>query len=678
MNITDNEGFPISGDRIAFYIDGTETLCTIYDSDGTRIQNPQKLVNGRTEKQVFLDNIDVKAVWQTCVDEENDVWENVQAWVSYPGKYNVVVTGGAKVVDNVDALRDEDTALGTVILGGYYNSGDCPDVKYVWDPSATGSDDGCFKIKKNGVAQGRWLAVFDGDYVDVRHFGIFPQESMGEVQGPAIRSAYNTASLTGGKKLFFPRYKDGFHYEIGGCVISGAKFDTGIELYSAGGSAELVDCENAVVLGSPDGAVTITADTVSTSQNINNGNVVLNPRLSVVLDTDYGKDSVWEGMDVVVLADQTLKLNFVNCRFGGTHKFIGESQLVKFENCEIRQDMFSEDSDYDFFEFTNCSSSPSLWTSPSKYVEFCEKNGTGVIDFNGIAFNAGISLKAGVKIKNATFNSITSPLPAFPLDIELENVTLRYGAQGFFNNVKLYNSSISSINTLNCVNFEAYNSTVNNPVNCSKARVFNSTFQLDLQVKKCDIYNSILDMNVVVNPSDNGNIEDVVVSGCTFGIGNVVYFRLSAMCEASNVYVVNNILKGSTRPIVSISGYGFTSKTNYNVGGNVNSEVTRETTSATQSAFNTIITNGLLVNESAYLANVQKFRLAIYTTQSEIDRESEEGDIVVIYNNTDTNNRQFSRVVTSSGTAAIFSSYERKLAFCKYGEAGHSNKWQTI
>ena len=184
---------------VSFMLKDGNTAANIYDSDNTPLSNPQITdILGRTEHQVFV-GADVIAYFYKYIGEGTLAEEEALGIdVSDESKWSLqftsesiddielsVTSDNFVSIPTVDALRavDPDTVPsvgGTkvVCLLGYYESGDCSPVWYVYDSTdGTHNDDNGSIIKPNDRLTGRWKLVRPEVRCDSRHFGIFPQDS---------------------------------------------------------------------------------------------------------------------------------------------------------------------------------------------------------------------------------------------------------------------------------------------------------------------------------------------------------------------------------------------------------------------------------------------------------------------------------------------------------------------
>jgi hypothetical protein len=181
---------------VQFNVKGGNTTAPIFDRNGTAIANPQITdILGRTQHQVFIDE-DVTAYFYKYVGDGTIAAEEAQGidtsdvsrWALQFTCDNVLAFGAsfdslsAMEIGTMSALRTIDPesvpnvgGVKEIILGGYYEAGDCAQVRYILDSESVDADDNGSVIKCNDLLTGRWILVRPDGFVDSRHFGVFPQ-----------------------------------------------------------------------------------------------------------------------------------------------------------------------------------------------------------------------------------------------------------------------------------------------------------------------------------------------------------------------------------------------------------------------------------------------------------------------------------------------------------------------
>lgn len=183
---------------VQFNVRGGNTQAPIFDRNGTAIANPQITdILGRTQNQVFIDS-DVTAYFYkyvgngTIAEEEAQGIDtsDVSRWALQYTCDNVLDFGAsieslsAMEIGTMSDLRAVDpdsvpnvNGVKEIVLGGYYEVGDCEQVRYIWVADSVEADDNGSVIKSDDLLTGRWVLVRPSGFVDSRHFGIFPQYS---------------------------------------------------------------------------------------------------------------------------------------------------------------------------------------------------------------------------------------------------------------------------------------------------------------------------------------------------------------------------------------------------------------------------------------------------------------------------------------------------------------------
>lgn len=596
QSIVDLQGYPVSGDRLLFLVDDKQ-FATITDKDGTEISNPVKIVNGHTEVQVFLPDVDVKIVQQTLVDADTDTWKPVSSWWDKAPVLHIDVEGGTPSVGTIADLRDLDPSVGSVNLLGYYSAGDKPMINYIWVSSHAGpiNDDGLF-IESNKSNRGYWKAVFGEDYVDLRHYGIFPGLGRDYDKSALIASAYDRVRSIG-KNIYFCA-DTGIYYDISGCSIQGAKTDDGVVLYASTTDADLYDCGRVNVYADESTKdIYVYADTVYSSQNSNQSRKIhLSPRETLIFDQDDGLNAIYSNITVSLAVNVTKSTRFTNCDIIGSGKIDpDEDEQIALTRCRVGQANFADDCDFSLVNLIACESSISRWSSAAKYVTFCLENGDKVVDLNGGSYDGIIDIYGDITIKNANIGSlnITSG------KVVLENVETMI-TTGNCTSINCYDSVISG-----GANITANGNCVINQssIGCGfttsgKLVATSSTFTKDIYFKSCNIIGCSLGGDVNINPANNV-MADVSISTCIFADGKQIYVSSeTGGVTANGVFVINNILNGTERPIIAnrmkISSYvAYVESNNQNASTPPSSDVSN----AYYSGFESIGTSRLLVRK---------------------------------------------------------------------------------
>lgn len=217
---TDNDNKPLHG-CIMFMVNLGNTVAPIYDKDGTPLNNPQLTdIYGRTQHQVFIDE-DVIAYYYKYIG--NGLWYTEQdidpsdtsKWeLQYTSKSELFVnikvdSSSTYAVNNISDLRtidvDDIPSVNddkVITLLGYNEAGDKEPINYIWDSESTEPDDGGAVIATS-LIKGRWIMVTPTEHLDVRHYGVFPDNNHNmNDQSVAIQYALTYANSRG-LRLFF-------------------------------------------------------------------------------------------------------------------------------------------------------------------------------------------------------------------------------------------------------------------------------------------------------------------------------------------------------------------------------------------------------------------------------------------------------------------------------------------
>jgi len=175
---TDDNGNPLSGGRIAWYISSSSTLKTVYQSDPT-LSNPTPADNpailqsdGRTQTPVYYGQGTYKVVLESSDGAGGfDPYKTID-----PVFGNMSLVAGASPdvsVENISKLRLLTAGDFSLInVGGYRSGGDGGGGQFWYSPTSTLIDDGGVVIAPSGSpAQGRYLRLLERPVVNPQMFG---------------------------------------------------------------------------------------------------------------------------------------------------------------------------------------------------------------------------------------------------------------------------------------------------------------------------------------------------------------------------------------------------------------------------------------------------------------------------------------------------------------------------
>lgn len=153
-----------------------------YDDDQFVIAaNPIILdVEGRSEQTYFADRLVYCRVYEYQGLDENrhPIYSFVRDFYAGQDKDSE----SRDYVTGMEALRDLDPSINSSVnIIGYFNAWDCPLRTYVWDPNCSQDPDNGYIVGSDVSQTGRWVLVFDGEYIPSSYYGVYPG-SEGNIQ----------------------------------------------------------------------------------------------------------------------------------------------------------------------------------------------------------------------------------------------------------------------------------------------------------------------------------------------------------------------------------------------------------------------------------------------------------------------------------------------------------------
>ena len=363
--------------KIRFCKKGTTEDVVIYNRDGIAIRNPEFTdMLGRTEYQVFLDNVDnVTAYFYEYIGTGDMMqWQGEDydptRWAYQYSSDNMdpvntvdLEATSAEGVATMADLRARDpdtvpTVNGAKLLWlyGYYNAGDTSPVLYVWDPASSKSDDGGAVIMANSVSgHGRWILASREYIFDVRHFGIFGQASKYSTDYSYTSQLSNCAAycVNEGLNAWFPDINNSMAYYL----FDGSNtFSITGDIYCSdavrfvcktGTTGTAIQC-NQLHKAAPglfesdvqSGYATLTADYINISWV--GGNCNGNARIGWVIDSNSFARTI-TGKEVHFETNGHSSLTLDNCQITSNKKITGG---ITIQNSILKTEFFADDYDW--------------------------------------------------------------------------------------------------------------------------------------------------------------------------------------------------------------------------------------------------------------------------------------------------------------------------------------------
>lgn len=567
----DNEGKPLAG-RVSFCKLHTTELENIYDVSGTALDNPIFTNTiGQLTQQVFLaDNTDYTIRFEKYVGV-SDMTVYPDNWLFQYSCDNLWNTYGIEVdsttfqlVNNITDLRELDPQTITtrdnkkvVVLGGYNEIGDKPQVMYVWNATSIESDNGGSVIKVDNIATGRWelVNVFDSDGVDVRHFGVFGTDSRQDATDTMSLQIgmANSYAASIGLPLYFPAIDGLTWYKINNLTIAGAKFADNTRVFGNTGTASTLTVydENSylsVFNNSDYNAVfTITGPVVKTSWGVNSTNCVFDPTYKLIVDSvinTYNKS--FAGIVIDCQYEILDRCSFDNCQIHSVEKL---GDYTTFKNCILTESMFSSTTDFNTVTvYDSDVIDIEDWPSTVKWCILRKQNTPAPIDFKGRTLNSDCDLgwtTGSLLYSNAVFDGFTIKQPEVVLDncsgtascLSLSTLSVKNcnvdlsdtSGAGTITSLAGYDSTlnISTSKVFNTVHLERTAFSSDNMKYITNLYMNYSILNSSVQVQTCGIYNTTINANII------SGVSGFIFENCVFNASHTI-----------NVVMANSIVSG--------------------------------------------------------------------------------------------------------------------------------------
>lgn len=662
----DNDGCPLVG-RARFCKDEGGELKAIMDCDGNLIDSIVFTdASGRLSRQVFLDDSDYYVFFDRYdgnanpfTDDDDDSWNNQFSVKSLYDTFNIVVdTVGEQCVDTIEDLREldprivhGDSARKFVKVMGYYEPGDKEPVHYYWDLADTsGDDDGGSIIKVEGIEQGRWHLVSGLTIVDVRHFGAFPN-SAPQIEPEQNNSVYHAViyAQEHGLNVFFPSVGNDIYYDVSGRTLSGISMSSNARLLcKSGATTDISKVESVYLYADEDdelaGTINVRSETLRSSYNTGDyPSVHLMPSARIILDTEYPKHYALSDVEVYLEVDQTQPVKFTRCTFSGEGKFLYNNNK-RFYNCEIRESLFSDDYDYEFTEFNDCSSSLYLWNDADKYAVFCKKNKSKSIDFGMKELKENFDVDWDCTISNAIIDKLHIGIEdsdEFVVRVKMDNVRFRLRKHCYIEELVCQNvTTEGSTYNIYCNNFLASNSVFTSEVVAVVISSYNSRFDY-ITVAYGNISSTIFEISLKVVDVD-GVVQNLTISNCNFsGSSNIKFMgrdSSTSKITVKNSIIISNAFIGTKRALYEpVGDIKLTIDDSCIIKWNANAMMDFESSDAEWSRFNRVH-----VANEAYVHCLQTDFAPIHfgTNEKSMENLTKDGSIFFKYDEVFDNNKE--------------------------------------
>ena len=181
--ILDNNRQIIPSAKIEVYDPVSNTPIDVYTYDGANENyiistNPIYLnAHSRPEHTYFSNQLVLCRLYKYIgnfsdprVDDDTDDWQFVREW---NGAFTQDEINNDTIIFGIEALKEANTANGSVTVVGYWNANDCEARNYVWDSSSTQTADNGYIIQNPDIDTGRWILKFDHEYLPSTYYGVY-------------------------------------------------------------------------------------------------------------------------------------------------------------------------------------------------------------------------------------------------------------------------------------------------------------------------------------------------------------------------------------------------------------------------------------------------------------------------------------------------------------------------
>lgn len=415
----DNLGALLIGRARFFNTDGSPADVKALDDQGNYVTAGNIVYtnsSGQLTPQVFLEDHDYLIVFDKYVgggtmseDDDPESWQEQGSAIDRYNTLGVELEGSAvRSISTIDDLRSSMPLeqREVVMLMGYNVSGDKDPVYYRWNPNATGQDDGGSVIKVASQEQGRWTLFSCPEYLDVRHFGAFPLQTIAadSNQRYAIQKA-RTWAYANGSGIYFYATPLAKYFDVSGLTLVKVDSHPRAKVFCVSGMTSSISeiknvhCANAENVT---GQIVLTSETVRTSWTGGLSSVVCSPSSKLVMDGPVTGGS-WSGI-AVDIESYSSGCTFDGCKITSVGKI---DSSVTIQNCELKSEWFA--SDYNWNSLNILSNTISLKNCKDANTYILLKNKQNESNYGDLEENeiSGVRLLAGCILENARFTDVT-------------------------------------------------------------------------------------------------------------------------------------------------------------------------------------------------------------------------------------------------------------------------------
>jgi hypothetical protein len=323
-------------------------------------------------------------------------YEFVRDWY---GAFNSDDAKNDTIISGITSLSEANTELGKVTVVGYWTDKDCEARTYVWDPNCTQDPDGGYIVKNKDLDTGRWILMFDGEYLPSTYYGVYPgREStmnallnyvatVGTAQKPTAPGIYfapgnytasSTALVTAKKVLLdAATYFSRTSFDVGDLKVIGNPTHNICDFYITNPEAVAHSSwfRSIQVFYNCGAKKLIFDENNNFTDTTLRSNVVLNQRIiegSTRLPTNYGN----------------FRLTINNCQIEG-QKIWNANDKITFQNTDFKDIWFQNAGSLDFYNniLVRGSSVNTIrldnFANVTAYVNAMGANGATVLDLAG-------------------------------------------------------------------------------------------------------------------------------------------------------------------------------------------------------------------------------------------------------------------------------------------------------